>query len=509
MVATSPTKPSTPRLSEAARHLVYPEKRIVSSGWPRIERRLADMAIEYDPWQQGAARLVLGKDKAGQYVATVGGVCWSIPRQVGKTFTIGSLLIAMCIEFPGLKVLWTAHRTRTATDAFRSMQGMVRRKRVRPHLAAGRSDGIRTANGEQEIAFRNGSLIMFGAREQGFGRGFTNIDVEVFDEAQILGTKALEDMVAATNQSQHPHGALLFFLGTPPRPEDPSEAFSEKRAKALSGKADNLIYIEFAADPDSDPDDESQWPQMNPSYPKRTPRDAMLRMRENLPGDDAWNREARGIWDPVASRGVIPAPSWLEREDEHSAASASLSLGVEVGPDLAWASVALAGERADGDWHFELDDDQHTRGRGTAWLVPHLQYLTSNNPQIRSVVVDVAGPVAALLEKRGERWFFKGSTIEATPVKVAELGAGCANVLDGIVTGWLHHIGQPQFTAAALAAGKRPLGDTGMWVWSRKLADSDITPIQAATLALIGARAQIQNVRKPTRTGRGRRVVTY
>ena len=106
-------------------------------------------------------------------------------------------------------------------------------------------------------------------------------------------------------------------------------------------------------------------------------------------------------------------------------------------------------------------------------------------------------------------WFFKGTTVEATPVKVSELGAGCASVLDGIVTGWLHHIGQPQFTAAALAAGKRPLGDTGMWVWSRKLADSDITPIQAGTLALIGARAEVQNVRKPTRTGRGRRVVTY
>lgn len=508
MAVKSPTKPSTPRLSEAARHLVYPST-IKSSGWPRIKRRLADMAVEFDPWQEGAARLVLGKDKGGKYAATVGGVVWSIPRQVGKTFTIGSLIIAMCIEFPGMKVLWTAHRVKTATDAFRSMQGMVKRKRVRPHLAATRTDGIKAGHSDQEIMFRNGSLIMFGAREAGFGRGFTNIDIEVFDEAQILGVKALEDMIAATNQSRHPHGALLFYLGTPPRPEDVSEAFREKRAKALSGKVNNLIYIEFAADPDSEPDDESQWPTMNPSYPKRTPREAMLRMRENLPGDDSWNREGRGIWDPVASHGVIPAPSWMEREDTASVAKGQLALGVEVGPDLTWASVSLAGERADGDWHLELDDDQHTRGRGTAWLVPHLQYLTSNNPQIRSVVVDVAGPVSAMLEQRGNRWFFKGAGLQVTPVKVAELGAGCANVLDGIVTGWLHHIGQPQFTAAALAAGKRPLGDTGMWVWSRKLADSDITPIQAATLALIGARAQNADIRKPTRTGRGRRVVTY
>src|SRR5690606_18849933 len=178
-----------------------------------------------------------------------------------------------------------------------------------------------------------------------------------------------------------------------------------------------------------------------------------------------------------------------------------LALGVECGPDLAWASVALAGQRADGDWHIELDEDQHTRGRGTAWLVPHLQSTLEANPQVRAVVVVVAGPIFALPETyRSGRWRFKGTRIEVMPVKVAELGAGCSRVLDGIVTGWLWHIGQPQLTTAALAAGKRALGDTGMWVWSRKTAESDITPIQAATLALIGAQAA--RVRRP-RTARG------
>jgi hypothetical protein len=81
-------------------------------------------------------------------------------------------------------------------------------------------------------------------------------------------------------------------------------------------------------------------------------------------------------------------------------------------------------------------------------------------------------------------------------VKVSELGRGCSLVLAGVVTGDLYHRGQPQLTSAALAAGKRALGDTGMWVWSRKTADSDITPIQAATLALIGAQAE-----KPVRPG--------
>jgi phage terminase large subunit-like protein len=476
---------------------------LTSTGWSAVRDKCREFGDEFDEWQDGAGRAILAKRKDGIYAATVGGVTLSIPRQVAKTFLVGRILFALCVLFPGLKVLWTAHRTRTATNTFRSLQGYARRRKVAPHIKH-----IRTANGEQEIAFRNGSVIMFGAREQGFGRGFDEVDIEVFDEAQILTEKALEDMIAATNQARHPHGALLFFMGTPPRPVDPGEAFTIRRAKALSGKAEDMVYIEFSADHDADPDDRDQWAKANPSYPHRTPLESMLRLRENLPSDEAWKREALGIWDPVASKGVIPAPSWMDQADEHSLPAERFALGIEVGPDLAWASVALAGQRADSDWHVELDDDQHTRGRGVAWLTPHVTNLVKSNPQIRAVVADVGGPIKPLLVERNGRWFLKDDAgkpgvVEITPMKVAELGAGCSMVLNGIVTGSLWHLGQPQLTAAALAAGKRPLGDTGMWVWSRKTAESDITPIQAGTYALVGA--QNLNVKKPGRSGAGRR----
>lgn len=495
------------KLSDLARHVVLPSG-IVSTGWPAVRDKCAEFGDTFDEWQDGAGRAILAKREDGIYAATVGGVVLSIPRQVAKTFLVGRILFALCILFPGLKVLWTAHRTRTATNTFRSLQGFARRKKVAPHIRA-----IRTANGEQEIAFTNGSVIMFGAREQGFGRGFDEVDVEVFDEAQILTEKALEDMVAATNQARHEHGALLFFMGTPPRPVDPGEAFSLKRAKALSGKSDDMVFVEFSADPDADLDDREQWAKANPSFPLRTPLESMLRLRENLPSDDSWRREALGIWDMVASKGVIPAPSWMEQGDEASVATDRFALGIEVGPDLAWASIAFAGQRPDDDWHIELDDDQHTRGRGVAWLVPSLENLVAKNPEIRTVVADVAGPIKPLLVERNGRYFLKrddGSLgIEITPMKVAELGAGCSLVLSGIVTGSLWHISQPQLTAAALAAGKRPLGDSGMWVWSRKTAESDITPIQAATYALIGS--QMEKPRKPGRsagrTSQGRRAV--
>src|SRR5690625_4981733 len=198
------TNRSTRRLSEVTRHLVYP-KNIVTSGWAPVEGRCREWGIEFDEWQRGAGKLILGKRDDGMYAATIGGITLSIPRQVAKTFLVGRIVFALCTLFPGMRVLWTAHRTRTGTNTFRSLAGFSKNKKVLPYMEQGPTNGIRTANGEQEISFRNGSIIMFGARADGFGRGFDEIDIEVFDEAQILNEKALEDMVAATNQSRHPH----------------------------------------------------------------------------------------------------------------------------------------------------------------------------------------------------------------------------------------------------------------------------------------------------------------
>lgn len=478
------TTASTPRLSEVARHLVIPDG-IATSVYHDIRPQLDVMRVAFDPWQEGAATVALGCRKDGKFAATVGGVVWSIPRQVGKTYTVGNLLIALAITIPGIRIVWTSHHGRTTTNTFRSMQGMVRRKAVKPFMPPG--GGIRIANGEQEIAFANGSIIMFGARSLGFGRGMDAVDVLVFDEAQILDLKALEDMVPATNQARNPHGGLVFFIGTPPRPTDNGEAFTAKRARALSGDARDMFYVEMAADPEAELDDREQWAKANPSFPLRTPVESMLRMRENIPDDDSWSREALGRWDTTRTSGVIPAESWQAAADPESVPVDRFALGVEVGPDLAWASVAIAGQRDDGAWHVALEADQHTHGKGVSWLVPYVTALVENNPQLRTVVVDVGGPAKALMEERAGVWTFAGTKVRAQAIRVADLGATCSSLLSGVVTLDVRHIDQPQLNAAALAAGKRALGDTGMWVWSRRSATSDITPIQAASLALHGA----------------------
>lgn len=486
-----PTRRGTRKLSDVARHVVVPAG-IVSTGYPAVRDKCRDLGIVHDDWQQGLGRLILGKRENGKYAATVGGIVMSIPRQVGKTFTVGSIIVALCLLNPGMTVLWTAHRTRTSNETFAAMKGMTSRTKVKPLMYQPRS-----VNGEQEVRFRNGSRILFGARETGFGRGFSEVDVEVFDEAQILTERALEDMVAATNQARHSAGALLFYMGTPPRPIDPSEAFSAKRSKALAGETTDQVYVELSADTDADPDDLEQVAKANPSYPDRTPLESVLRLRENLPSVEAWLREGLGIWDPKVSTRVIDELSWSAVADQHSAAYDRKTLAVDVSPNRSTASVSLAGRRPDGLWHVELDEHR----KGADWVPGWIEQRAAKN-RLHAVVLD---EMSGLVEQRRGRNYLKGTDIEVTlaAAEGRDMAIACAGYYDAVMASTVRHTDQPQVNVALSVAGKRPLA--GAWAWNRRDEDSDITPVVSQTLALWGA--QNDNVKRPTRRTDGRKAV--
>lgn len=443
-------------------------------------------------------------EESGRWASLTCGL--SVPRQNGKNALIEVRELFGMVG-RGEKFLHTAHEVKTARKAFKRLQHFFGTKPEDPTSKFPELNAlvaeVRNVNGQEAIFLRNGGSVEIVARSKNSARGFT-VDSLVMDEAQELSDDDLEALMPTTSSAPLGNPQWI-FTGTPPGPLVNGEVFTRVRGEALGGKAVRLAWHEWSAESGCDLDDRDVWRRVNPALINGRLQFEVIEGERARFSDEGFARERLGVWaSRDASRGVIPGQSWTEQTDERSIAVDRFALGVEVGPDLAWASVALAGQRADGDWHFELEDDQHTRGRGVAWLVPHLEDLVAKNPQIRAVVADVAGPIAALLEKRGERWFFKGTKLQVTPVKVAELGAGCAQVLSGVVTGWLWHIGQPQFTGAALSAGKRALGDTGMWVWSRKTAESDITPIQAGTYALVGA--QQERPRKPGRGGgEGRR----
>lgn len=465
--APSPsTTPSTRRLSEVARHVVVPSG-IVSTGWPAVEAKCVEFGDEFDEWQRGAGRLILGKRADGIYAATIGGIILSIPRQVAKTFLVGRIVFALCCLFPGLKVVWTAHRTRTATQTFQKLRGLAKRKRVAPYVLYERA-----TNGEQEIGFTNGSVIMFGARETGFGRGFDEVDIEVFDEAQILGQRALDDMIAATNQSRHPHGALLFYMGTPPRPTDPGEAFTEHRREALSGESDDAVYIECSADQDAKPDDQKQWAKANPSFPHRTPLRSMLRLRRQLKSDESWLREGLGIWDDTAAKTwlVIRKASWTQRTIAAVRPTRVVFAASASWPDAERAAISVAGA-VDGGIAVQVVEVRN----GWAWVPNRLEELQRQwNPA--AVICRDRGPSSALHAE------LKARKMDITTPWVRESAAAVQMFCDGITKGEpspVHHFGQDELEQAVKVAKRKASGDGFLW-------DQPEPELESAGLAVWG-----------------------
>lgn len=461
MTQRSKTESLTPRLSEYARTFTYPDG-IVRTVWPRVEAKGRELGLGFDWWQQQAGTVILGYGADGRYVATVGGVGMSIPRQVGKTYFVLAMIVILCILFPGLQVVWTAHHLRTSTKTFTTLRGICRRKKVAPLVRS-----IRSANGEQQVEFSNGSTIMFGARAQGFGRGFDEIDIEVFDEAQILDTKALEDMVAATNQARHIHGALLLFMGTPPRKSDPSSEFRLRRSEAQqAGEAHDAIWIEIGADPKSDPNDQSQFPLMNPSFPLRTPLESLQRLRKNLKDPDSWNREGRGIWDPEVTGGALSHARWLTLADPHAERGGDVVFGIDLTGDRdVW--IAVAWTRDDGATQVMLANEGRPVAAYSA--VAECKRLTS----------EWGGTVAT--SAFGDELEREGVPFE--PVNGAEFASACGLLEDAINDSSARHGNQPALNDGIKAARWRPQTTSGERAFVLRDAP-EVGPVAAVARAL-------------------------
>ena len=461
------------RLSELAACLVRP-KGIVSSGFERVNQAAVRAGIHYDVWQQGFLWLLYARTGDDRYACGPGGAVLSSCRQIGKTFMVGTSMFLQAVLHPGLKVIWTAHHTRTSDETFADLCDLSRNQVLARYV-----ERIRRANGQQEITFTNGSRIMFGARENGFGRGLHSVDVEIFDEAQILTVRALDNMIPVVNTSPDP---LVVFLGNPPKPGDQAEAFAEKRAQALSGASDDMLYVELAADRDADPDDRAQWAKANPSYPKRTSEESVLRMR-NLLAVDSFRREALGIWDETVRSHAIDPDRWKRAEisPDRVPEGGVLNFGVDMPPDRSVLTIGCAIRYEDGRTLVQMANIKNPHRQGMMWAV---DWLKERWPRTASIVIDAQSPATSLLPD------LKDARMKVTLTSAQDMGKACGRFQDMLADGTLIHLPddlQPQLAAAVNGATVRPIGQSGAFAWNKLGSDVDISPLVACTLALWGA----------------------
>lgn len=430
------------------------------------------IGIIFDPWQCDLNRAILAKARGGSYAADT--VLLSIPRQVGKTFDVGGVVFADSIINPGTTTVWTAHRFKVARESFNEMRAWAKSPKLAPHIDY---DEITTGAGNECIPFRNGSRIVFAARERGSIRGFTKVRRLILDEGQILTELAMSDLVPTMNQAVNPQ---IILMCTPPKPSDPGEVVSRLRSEALAGESAGVLYAEMSAPPDCDPDDRAAWRKANASYPKRTPAKAILRMRKLLSPED-FMREALGIWDTAPGR-KFTAAQWADCADPLSLITSRVALGMAVESGGIMSSIAAGGMRPDGLGHGELAD----RRPGTAWLVARAVEIA--NSQDACVLVMKGGTEAPAFEKE---LLSLGFSTKPAPGKrllqivgPGEYAQACVALAEDVKNGRWRHLGQGPLTDAADAAGTRPVSES--WIWAQKNPANGISPIEAVTLARHG-----------------------
>lgn len=492
MSGTQPQPPTRHGLLPEARHLVLPAG-IATTGWPAVEAVCNAVGIGFDPWQADLNTAILAKRSNGLYAADVVGI--SICRQAGKTYDVGGLLFADCIINPGTLAVWTAHHFTVTRESFMALKVMAEMPQMRAHIDP---DAITTGAGNECIPFRNGSRILFKARESGAVRGVAKVRRLILDEGQILSERAMADLAPTMNQATNPQ---IIVMGTPPKPTDDSEFFKTLRSSALAGESEDAMWIEFGADPGAKWDDEVQRRKANPSYPLRTNSKAIARLKKLLTGPGDFEREAFGIWDvALTARAVFPWSRWSKLTTVAPPTAGNRVLAVKFSIDGARvsASAAIRPDLTSDLVHVECIGVA-PMSDGTAWLVDK---IAASWRSYACIVVDGKSGAGDFVNALRAKKVPAHRIISPTTDQVITAHSG---FLRAILDAKLTHLGQPGLDVQVKSAARRRIGMAGGWGIEPASEGGDVVAAESAIFAHWAAMTSKRRTSGEGRTSNGRR----
>lgn len=449
---------------------------------------LADATgMALDAAQRINMRAFLGERGNGTWSAFQ--VCDIEPRQNGKGDKIQARELSGLFLWDERLIIHTAHEFRTANEAFLRMVALIKSNSELLDQVA----HIRYANGEQGIELYNGARLKYFARTGGGGRGFTEADLVVYDEAFQLSAEAVAASLPTMTVSPNPQVWFASSAGLAT-----STAIHHLRRRALeaikSGERGRFAYVERSAEEawindegrletsPVDPDDEVNVAKANAAYGWRITRDYVEAERDTM-GDEKWMRERLGVWDPLIGSDDLKPPKlepevWARQVDNPDPPRlGELAVGFEVSRGSEWASVVVAWGTAE-RMHIELV----AHDEGVGWL-PRVIAAIAGAWKPRAVGCiggggsgAQVGPVMFGLEDNDlDRDLLQ-------QVSGTDYRAGCEGLYIDLLEGrCTHRGGQEPFDAAALDATERVVGQD--WAWEQRQDAIPICPMPAATVA--------------------------
>jgi len=450
---------------------------------------MAEYGYKLDSWQQIVLNCWLGVDESERYNVTSAGL--SVPRQNGKNVCIEAR------EFFGLvingeKMLHTAHQVRTSKKAFRRLAAMFTDKR-HPEITD-MVKQIRYTNGEECIELVNGGSIEFSARSRQAARGFDGISLVIYDEAQELTDDQVEAIMATLSASATGTRQII-YTGTPPYPGCPGEVFRRRRTNCIEDPGEHDSWHEWSVDGDGidkiNTEDRTLWYLTNPALGLRLSEDFTAEEQRTM-SKDGFARERLGWWMPIIEHQLetaINPEQWNACKSSELKPEGKTAYGIKFKSDGSEVCLCGAVCPAKGKARITMIERRPT-GMGIRWLA---DWLNERYKIASCVVIDGRNGVDILVDRISEVWKAKGSVIRPNAKEmVASVSLLNEELSEQTVT-WFEK--QDALRDSALTSIKRPIG--GGWGFGGE----DSAPIEAAALALWGARNSKRDPSKKMRIG--------
>jgi phage terminase large subunit-like protein len=430
-------------------------------------------------WQRMVLEVACEVDEKGRFVYRE--VIITVPRQSGKTTLILCKCTHRCLAWQRQVVTYAAQtrndsRKKWEDDYLEQLLHSPFANRFRP----------RKTNGNEAIIWHNTrSRFGISSTTEKAGHGST-LDEAYIDEAFAQQDARLEQAFKPAMITRR--NAQMWVVSTAGTPKSLylADKVARGRAAVESGITHGICYFEWSADEEEtdygNPDvwracmPALHWPDCDEDTCTHhtVTVDAVAADYLSMPLNE-FRRAYLNQWCEEEEHIPIVDPDvWDGLKQAKAKWTSATAFGIAVNPERTMASIGASGERRDGRFVVEVIENQP----GTAWVVARCKELQEKH-ETYGFWIDKRSGAGSLVNALIE------AGIKVEEISTTEFAQACGQWYDDATQDKMRHRGDPRLTGAMLNATKREVGDA--WAFERRGTSSDITPLDACTLARYGA----------------------
>jgi hypothetical protein len=306
------------------------------SDFPAYQLAATELDIKLMAWQKVAAKYMCATFGARRLYREV---CIVVARQNGKTELLLPFILANLRA--GRRILHTAQNRALPRQTFLRLAVLL-------DGHAELAGDIRYANGQEQIAFRNGGTYTLVAPRPGV-RG-NAVDVVLLDEVREQRSFDLMGGIKPTmTASRDPQIIYLSNAG-----DAESVVLNDLRRRAESSPS--LAYLEWSAKPDRALDDRDGWAEANPALGITIQEDTLADFHQSLPAP-VYETEHLCRWVVTMQPRIVSDVAWARAQGSLEKAVRPF-MAIKVDPSLTRASAAMAWQQSDGTFGLRVVADR-------------------------------------------------------------------------------------------------------------------------------------------------------